>query len=158
MCSAMGYSISVRYPSKDSRDAALAMLQAWNWDVIGARAPQWQFSHPVPGEDLSYPPDGNPDRLLGFNRPLPTALEWTVAVWLACRSPYRNKAGNPVVFYDEEALPIVFNREPKADEQQRIRADAQGLMDVSRQSVFKRLFERRERVWLEAFLVDQSKP
>lgn len=79
-----------------------------------------------------------------------------MAVWLACRSPYRNKAGNLVVFYDEEALPIVFNREPKADEKQRIRANAQGLMDVSDQSVFKRFFERRQRVWLEAFLVSQA--
>ena len=152
----MGYSLSVRYPSKDSRDAALAQLQSWNWDAIRARSPQWQFSQPVAGEDLAYPPDGKPDRLLGFNRPLLTSLEWTVAVWLACRSPYRNKAGNPVVFYDREALPIVFNRQPKADEQLRIRADAQGLMDVSRQSFFKRFFERRDRVWLQAFLVDQA--
>ena len=152
----MGYSISVRYPSKDSRDAALAQLQSWNWDEIRAKSPQWKFAQPVAGEDLSYPPDGNPNRLLGFNRPLPTSLEWTVAVWLACRSPYRNKAGNPVVFYDEEALPIVFNREPKAVEKQRIRANAQGLMDVSDQSVFKRFFERRQRVWLEAFLVSQA--
>lgn len=152
----MSYSLSVRYSTQAERDAALAKVEAWDWELIRAQAPDWQFSAPVAGKDLSYPPAVDSNLLLGFNRPILTSLEWTVTVWLACKSAYRDQDGNPVIFFDDEALPIVFGREPKPGERLHIWADSQGLMDTSRQSWLRRLLLRHERKWLRNFLTQQA--
>lgn len=140
----MGYSLSVRFPSSTAAAQALDFLSAVDWEATGQQQPRWAFTAPAGGSGLSYPPRVDPSLLVGFNHSCINRLEWAVMVWLACKSSYRNTAGNPVVYYDDEPLCIVHARLPHPGEEHRIRANALGFKENTPSPWWERLFQRKE--------------
>lgn len=148
----MGYSLSVRFPSSSAAEQALEFLGAVDWDGMSHRQPGWAHTRPVGGTGLSYPPHVDPSFLVGFNHSSINRLEWAVMVWLACKSSYRNTAGNPVVYYDDEPLSIVHGRQPHPGEEGRIRANTLGFKENHPSPWWERLLQRKEQKDLQVVL------
>lgn len=143
----MGYSLSVRYPTVEACDAALARVAALDWPAVRAMHPRWASTRPVAGGHLTHAPVCKRGLLLGFNASLPNRLEWALAVWLACRSGHRQADGGPVVFFDREALPVAMRRMTPA--RGRLHADADGHV-LPAGPWIRRLLERAESLQAQA--------
>lgn len=100
----MGYSISVKFGSKRERDRMWAFLQ--QQDVARAAGRGKVAPVPVMGTDLSYPPPGSPELVLGVNSATLSPTEWAVMAWVATQSALR-RDGHAVVFVDEEPCDVI---------------------------------------------------
>lgn len=136
----MGYSISVRLPTPELRDHALAFLR----QDLQAH-PHACNIQPVKGEDLSYPPSGNPERVLGFNGSILGRFPWFACAWLAHKAGTAKK-GVWHLYYDDEYIPIrqVDNQTGLKTLNEFVLVNAQGVMDTSRQGLLERWTNHRE--------------
>lgn len=136
----MGYSISVRLPTPELRDHALAFLR----QDLQAH-PHACNIQPVKGEDLSYPPSGNLERVLGFNGSIMGPFAWFACAWLAHKAG-TNKNGTWHLYYDHEYIPIreVEGATHLAALNDFVLVNAQGIKDTSRHGRLDRWINRRE--------------
>lgn len=136
----MGYSISVRLPTAELRDQALAF---WRQDLEAHPHPY--NLDPVAGEGLAYAPSGNLARVVGFHGSVLGAFPWFACAWLAHKAG-TSKNGVWHLYYDDEYIPI---RQTDGQTDPRtlndfVLVDAQGAMDTSRQRLLDRWAKRAE--------------
>lgn len=102
----MGYSVSVSFGTDEEKQKAKDFLTSnLNQDILGMHS-TWTHVNAVDGSDLKYPPKENLGFILGFNGGTDNMLVYDICAFLSLRSSVRNNEGRPVVFYDEEEIPI----------------------------------------------------
>lgn len=109
----MGYSISVAVPDRKTRDRLFDFFKTLDWMALReASGPEGtNLRTVVEGRLLAYPPKGvNLDQVLGFNGSMIPHAAWAVVAWVATQ--FRAPGQDPVIYYDDEALPCTVADDP----------------------------------------------